>query len=302
MRVVVLGTGAVGSYFAARLARSGVAVTVAGSWPAGLEAIRAGIVVEEPGDSFRVSVPVARSGGPLPEADIVLVLVKSPQTAGIAAVASRALTPGGLLVTLQNGLGNREILEASAGPGRVAIGVTRAGFTLRAPGRVRAIPGLTILGDEPALLAPIAPLAVLLQSAGLPTETTPDVERLVWRKLVANCAINALSALLGVANGALSQGPRRVSLEGVAREVGAVARARGIDLDADPAQLALEVARATAANNSSMLQDLQRGAPTEIDALCGAVTLEGRRLGVPTPLNEQLWRQVLARQAQPATC
>jgi 2-dehydropantoate 2-reductase len=86
-----------------------------------------------------------------------------------------------------------------------------------------------------------------------------------------------------------------------AREVGAVAAARGVDLQADPAELADAVAAATAGNRSSMLQDLDRGAVTEIDAMCGAVVSEGRRLGVPTPVNESLWHAVRAREGRPLT-
>jgi 2-dehydropantoate 2-reductase len=84
-----------------------------------------------------------------------------------------------------------------------------------------------------------------------------------------------------------------------AREVGDVAAASGIDLRADPAELAFEVAAATAGNRSSMLQDLDRGAPTEIDAMCGAVVREGRRLGMATRVNERLWRAVREREGRP---
>jgi 2-dehydropantoate 2-reductase len=91
----------------------------------------------------------------------------------------------------------------------------------------------------------------------------------------------------------------RERVAAAAREVGAVAAAKGIALGADPAELAFDVAARTAGNRSSMLQDLDRGAATEIDALCGAVVAEGSALGVPTPVNAALWREVREREGRP---
>ena len=117
-----------------------------------------------------------------------------------------------------------------------------------------------------------------------------DINRTVWRKLAINCAINPLSALLGCQNGQLLSRPdSRKTLVDAAREVGAVAEAKGIDLETDPAELAVAVAEITAHNRSSMLQDIDRGARTEIDALNGAVVREALPFNVPVPVNESLW-------------
>jgi 2-dehydropantoate 2-reductase len=292
-RLLVFGTGATAVFFAARLARGGkVSVAMAGTWPEALAAIaRDGLQIEEPGGAWRVAVEVLDREWPLPRAELILVLVKSHQTRDAARAAARALTEDGLVLSLQNGLGNREVLEDAVGPGRVALGAVYGGFLLEGPGRVRAVPGKVVLG--PGAEAARAPL----EAAGLPVETSASLEPLLWRKLAANCAINPLSALLGVPNGALLQDAATCErLLAAAREVGAVAAARGIDLGEDAGALAIEVARATATNRSSMLQDLERGALTEIDALCGAVVAEARRLGVPAPVNEGLWREVKARE------
>jgi 2-dehydropantoate 2-reductase len=142
---------------------------------------------------------------------------------------------------------------------------------------------------SPADAGPLARLVQALQAAGMETETMPDIGRLVWRKMAASCSINPVAALLGVANGVLvSSADGRERLAAAAREVGAVAAAKGIDLQEDAVALALTVAARTAGNRCSMLQDLDRGAPTEIDALCGAVVAEGRNVGVPTPVNHTL--------------
>ena len=297
--VVILGTGAMGSLLAARLARGGAArVTVVGAWAEGLEAIgRHGITVED--DSGCWSVPVATATLSHPgKADFVLVLVKSSRTAAVAGTAARAADPGGSILSLQNGLGNIEVLARAAGHDRLAVGVATLGATLLAPGRVRAFPGRIDIGaTRPRSLARLIDAFV---AAGIPAATTADIDGLVWRKLSVSCAINPASALLGLPNGALLASPEsRAEMAAAAREVADVAAAKGIDIQADPAELALQVAAATAGNRSSMLQDLDRGAATEIDAMCGAVVTEGRRLGVDTPVNEGLWRAVREREGRP---
>jgi 2-dehydropantoate 2-reductase len=295
-RVLVLGTGALASLVGGRLAHARVAsVTLQGSWHAALEAIaRDGLAVDDDGQHFTVAVGVCHNDQTPPPADIVLVLVKSLRTEVVAHTAARASAPAGIVVTLQNGLGNAELLERAA-PGRVARGATTSAALLLAPGVVRGSVGDTWLDNRGA------PLARLFEAASMPVHTDIDVDTLLWRKLVATCAILPLTALHGVANGALAERPElRAVLCGVAREVAAVAQARGIVLPADAAALALDVASRTATNRSSMLRDLERGAPTEIDALCGAVAQEGMRLGVATPLNLQLWREVREREGRGA--
>lgn len=298
-RVLVLGTGAMGCLLAARLSRGGAAhVTVAGDWAEGLGAIgRHGITVEDETGRWSARVATASLSDP-GKADFVVVLVKSPRTAAVANTAARALDPGGSIVSLQNGLGNDEVLARAAGRDRVVVGVATLGATLLDPGRVRAFPGRIVIGASRS--QPLAGLIDAFQAAGIPTETTDDIDRLVWRKLAVSCAINPATALLGLSNGALlASAESRRRMAAAAREVGAVAAARGIDLQADPSELAFDVAAATAGNRSSMLQDLDRGATTEIDAMCGAVVIEGRRLGVATPVNEGLWRAVREREGRP---
>jgi 2-dehydropantoate 2-reductase len=282
-RVLVLGTGALACYLGGRLVRSGRArVTLAGTWPEGLQALSsAGITGEEDGASWRVPVRAVRLADVREAADLVFVLVKAHQTAAVAPAAARK---GGLAVTLQNGWGNRETLAAAGC--EVAAGIIVAGATLLGPAHVRAFVGQILVGVPP----PGAQAAVdLLRQAGLPADAAPDVERHLWRKLAVNCSINPLTALLGVPNGRLLEDPdARARMVAAAREVGAVAAARGVDLGGDPGEFAVQVATTAALNRSSMLQDVSRGAPTEIDALCGAVSREGRRLGVATPVSDGL--------------
>jgi 2-dehydropantoate 2-reductase len=287
MRITLLGTGAMACLLGARLAAV-ADVTLAGTWVEGLAALRAcGIQLEEAGTMVAARVSAVPLGAPLAPADLVLVLVKTWQTESVALHLPALLGPEGVALTLQNGLGNLEKL----GP-RACLGVTMLGATLVGPGRVRAG------GAGPTHIAGPAWIAEVFSRAGLETHPADpaQVETLVWGKLVVNCGINALTAILRVPNGELLARPDAARLmESAAIECAAVAQAKGLALSfADPAARVREVAQHTAPNYSSMLQDVLRAAPTEIEAINGAVVREGQRLGVPTPVNEVLWRMVRA--------
>ena len=297
-RVLVLGTGAMACAMGARLARFGrAAVTLAGTWTAALDTIAArGIVVEEPAAVWSAKVDVAPLAGPLGPADIVLVLVKSHQTAAVARTAARSLLPESLAVTLQTGLGNAETLEAACGQGRVAVGVASLAAHLLGPGEVRVTPGRVVVGEQ---AAGASRFADLLAAARLEAELSAGIDRVAWRRLAVTCAIDPLSALTGRPIGTLLEVPEPCdTLVQAAREVGAVALARGIDLGGDPATLAVEAAESSATSRSAMSYDLDRGALTEVDAQNGAVGLEGRRLGVPTPVNDYLWQRIREKEGR----
>lgn len=225
--------------------------------------------------------------------DLLLVLVKAYATADAIRWAAGAVGPQTVALTLQNGLGNAEALVEAIGGGRVLAGTTAQGATLLAPGKVaHGGEGPTSVGAwEPGgpAAATASEVAALFSKAGIPTEAVPDPRPQLWRKLVINCAINPVTALLRVPNGALLEQPAaRRLMEAAAREAGAVAAAAGVDLDGDPVALAQAVAQRTAANRSSMLQDVERGRRTEIAAINGALAARGKALGVPTPVNETL--------------
>ncbi|MCC6187691.1 MAG: ketopantoate reductase family protein [Anaerolineales bacterium] len=292
MAITIFGTGAMACLMGARLAGAGE-VTLVGAWPEGLRALRAGgIRVEGEGPNPPVRVAAVAQGEAAAPARLALVLVKAWQTARVAADLARYLAPDGLALTLQNGLGNLEQL----GP-RARLGVTTQGATLLGPGRVR--PG----GEGVTHVAAPEWVAEILRQAGFETHTVPPDEASgrLWGKLVVNCGINALTALLRAPNGELLRRPEAAQLMAqAAEECAAVARAKGIRLPAgDPAGQARRVAERTAINRSSMFQDILRGAPTEIDAINGAVAREAARLGVPAPVNTILWQLVRALAASP---
>ncbi len=293
--VLIVGTGALASLFAARLASNNVSVSMLGTWREGLAALRQhGVMLVNP-DGSQKSYPVLATDDPkeCKGAKHALVLVKSWQTSRAAGQLVKCLAKDGVALTLQNGLGNQEALAIELGEERVALGVTTTGATLLSSGRVRpGGEGVISLGTHQR----VEPLVCLLREAGFNVEVLDDVNTLIWGKLVINAAINPMTALLRVPNGKLlvSESARQLSAD-LAREVAVVAAAQGIQLAFDdPVAAAEKVMEKTATNNSSMFQDVQRGAPTEIDAICGAVVKVGEQVGVPTPVNRALWLLIRA--------
>lgn len=291
--VVIVGSGAMACWFGARLSPYVDVIMLAG-WPQAVEALRgAGIELDLAGSPTRFQVKVATDPEEIPPARAALVLVKAWQTERAAAQTAAFLADDGVALTLQNGLGNLERLEAALGAERAALGVTTYGATTLAPGRVRpAGDGVIQVGRHPRL----QPLVDAFRQAELEVEQVDDVTGLAWGKLAINAGINPLTALLRIPNGEVAeQAEARHICQAAVREVAAVAQAAGIQLPyADPVETTLTVARRTRENRSSMLQDLDRGAPTEVDAISGAVVAKAAELGRSAPVNETLWRLVRA--------
>ena len=293
MRLLIAGTGAMACLFAARLSSAGNEVTVLGSWPEGLAALRqSGVRLQDlDGNRHQYSVEVMDGSATGGNFSHCLVLVKSWQTERVANQLGRCLSENGVVLTLQNGLGNDELLKAALNPERVLLGVTTVGARMLEPGHVQFTgSGKVFLGAHPHL----GGVPELLQKAGFSVEVVSDPVSLLWGKLVINAAINPLTALLRVPNGELLERPAaRELLAQAAQEAASVARMQGISLPyPDPVIAVEEVARNTSGNYSSMLQDVIRNAVTEIDAINGAIVRVGEHLGVPTPVNRILWKLV----------
>lgn len=264
-----------------------------GTWQEGLNVLREhGVrLVNADGNEQRFPVHATDDPRECMGAKYAIVLVKAWQTERAARQLVECLADDGLALTLQNGLGNYETLTSHLGLDRVALGSTTTGATLLGPGSVRpGGEGIISLGRHQAL----GPLEAALKSANFNVQVVEDPRSLIWGKLVINAAINPLTALLKVPNGKLLERPSaRVMLGALAREAAQVAHAESIDLPFDdPVHAAEEVARKTAANHSSMLQDVLRGAPTEIDAICGAIVRAAEKHRLSTPVNWVCWQLV----------
>ena len=295
MNILILGTGALGTLFAARLTQAGHHVTLLGTWKDGIDALRktGARLIDANGNEHRFEVYAIDDPRECADIEHALVLVKAWQTERAARQLAECLSEDGLAVTLQNGLGNYETLTRDLGLKRVALGSSTTGATLLGPGLAKA-GGEGIISIERHKT--LSPLEEALRSAKFNVHVVEDAQSLVWGKLVINAAINPLTAILRVTNGELLERPSAREMMGkLACEVASVAQAEHIHLPFDdPVAAAEDVARKTAANRSSMLQDVLRGAPTEIDAICGAVVKTAQEHGMDTPANWACWKLVRA--------
>ena len=305
MEILIIGAGAMGGLFAALLA-SRAAVTLLTTNPDHAAAIdRHGLtVLAADGTAQHHQIAILTDPDQYQRrADLVLICTKARATSQAAQVALPLLAEDGLVLTLQNGLGNLERIGAVVGVGRASAGITAQAATLLGPGQVRhAGSGPTVLAAGPGQSARVAAIAALFNRAGIDTRVVADVDGLLWSKLIVNVGINALTALLRVPNGILAQVPEcELLMEQAVGEALAVARALGIELEYDRLlERVGQVCALTADNRSSMLQDILRGAPTEIDVINGAIVARGRSVGVPTPVNLLLTQMIKALEATAA--
>jgi 2-dehydropantoate 2-reductase len=281
VRVVVLGAGSLGSLVGGLLATV-ADVTLVGRDPH-VEAVRT--------NGLRITGAVERTVRPdartdLPRAaDLAVVTVKSYDTDGAA--AQLAACDLGAAVSLQNGFGNEAVLAEHLACA-VLAGTCTYGARLVAPGHVECTGiGRVELGPRAGGESDRADRAgALFDHAGLETTVAADMPRRLWRKLAVNAGINPTTALARVPNGELVGGPAGETARAAAREVGRVAKGNGLELAPDDAVAAMvDVARRTAANRSSMLQDVEAGRRTEVDAITGAVV---DRASDPVPVNRTL--------------
>jgi 2-dehydropantoate 2-reductase len=307
--VLVAGAGAVGSVIGGLLAARGWPVTLVGRSDH-LDAVRRdGLRIEglfgthHVRDVDCVADVLALRG----TFRIVLLTVKSWDTAAMAFAVEKRLAPDGHVLSLQNGLGNLERVAAIVGDRRVLGGRVIFGAELGAPGHVRVtVEAAPVLIGSPdpadaARVAAAARWAAALADAGVPAQSTPAIVAELWAKALYNAALNPMGALLGVPYGHLpSDRDARAVMDDVLDEAFAVARAAGValpwpDADAYRRRFYGELVPSTAGHRSSMLQDLERGRPTEIDAINGHVVRVGRRYGIATPVNDTLTRVIRAR-------
>jgi 2-dehydropantoate 2-reductase len=293
MRVAIVGAGAMGCLFTHLLSRTDSEIFLLDIHPERVEAIRSeGLFVEGVSGDHRLRPSIHLDPGEIGPVDLVLLCVKAPDTLNAARSASALLGRDTPVLTLQNGLGNLEAIEEALGPGRALGGTTSMGATVLSLNRIRhAGWGETVLGEPSGKrTARVEAILGLFEASGLKVAFTEDLRGLLWSKLIVNIGINALTALTGLHNGQipLHAGSRRI-LEKAVEEAVRVASALGVRLlYSDPLQKVLSVCEATAANVSSMLQDVLKQKKTEVNQIQGALIREAARLGIPTPVNETL--------------
>jgi 2-dehydropantoate 2-reductase len=293
MRVCVVGCGAVGSLFAANLAQlDEVEVWAYDLAQAHVDAINAHGLRLSGADEVVGRLRATTDPQELPACDFGIVSTKAMDTPSAIQATAHAFADGSVC-SVQNGLGNEEALAERVS--RVIRGTTFPAGRILEPGHVQwDVRGETTIGPfepRPAPAEAIERLADACTRAGMPTTAVRDARGPQWRKVIFNAATNPVGALTGLTHGRVCEDPGlRALVSGLVDEGKAVARAEGIELDADPEELIDHAAKPEVAydHKASMLQDVEARRATEIDYLNGGIVNFGRAAGVPTPLNETI--------------
>jgi 2-dehydropantoate 2-reductase len=292
MKILVMGAGAVGCYYGGRLAQAGHDVTFVARGE-NLQALqRAGLTVTSVhGDFHLLQVHAVARVEEGEACDLVLVCVKSHDTAQAAEAVRPAIGPETLVLSLQNGVENEEILAETLKTANVLGGMVYIGAELVSPGTVvHTFSGRLVFGERNGERTTRAEhLEQIFLGAGLQAELSSDITATLWDKLMWNATFNAVATLTRSTVGEVLANPQtRQLLRDTMREVIAVAQAQGVRISAARADEHLESSQspAMAAFATSMAQDFARGKHLEYDALNGAVVRAGQRYHVPTPLNQ----------------
>ena len=232
--------------------------------------------------------------------DLALIFVKHSQTGAAAKTAVQLPGETGHILTLQNGMGNAEIISGIAGDNRVICGTTAQGAMMLGLGHIQHSGiGKTIIGMWDQERQPVVDaVAAIFSAAGIQTSGTDDIKPVIWSKLFANVGINAITALTNIRNGQLLDiEPTRLLVESVVKEAIAVARGLNVEVAEDALADVMAIAAATAPNRSSMGQDVDAQRITEIDAINGYIVRRAAEQGIEVPVNLALVRLIKTLQA-----
>ncbi len=297
MKILVLGAGSMGLFFGARLGKE---------MPAFLERdeekcayiAEKGYRLEMEGEETWIHPQISSKPGDFTPPDLLLLMVKTYDTIEALTSAQSLIGPDTYVMTLQNGLGNVEKIAGFAKKDHIIAGTTTHGAyayeknQLRYTGGGEIIAGYPCGGDD----AFLAKVAKIFSDCGLPIKPEQQINHALWTKTLVNAAINPLTALMGIKNGALLQDPELLFfMEKILEEGAYVAEREGVTLlHPDIFSYTKTVAAKTGANYSSMLMDIQRGNPTEICAINGEICRRGVRLGINLPYNMLMQDLILA--------
>ncbi len=293
MKIVIVGPGAIGSLFAAFLSKSKEEI-----WLLDKNKDRAakinqtGISLEGESGSWQVKVKTSASCAEIGQADLIILCVKSFNTKQALEQIRPLLHQDTKILTLQNGIGNLEIISELAGAERVLAGVTNEGATLIETGKIRhAGRGETIIGSvDGKTPVQLRSIREIFNTAGFDCKMSRDIKGLLWSKLIINVGINALSSLTRLPNGKLVEyeGTRRILRDAVTEATRVAKRKRIKLIFDDPLAKVEAVCEGTQGNFSSMLQDVLKKRRTEVDFINGVIVRLGQELGIDVPANRFL--------------
>lgn len=295
MEIAIVGAGVLGSIFGSLFAEKGFDVTLIEVLEERVRLIdREGLWLQWPdGERSHSRMTITSDVGTVGVKDLVMVCVKGYHTRSAIESALPMVGEDTIVLSVQNGLGNLEVIAEVVGPERVIGGITAHSGMAVSMNEVRYVGGLgplLVIGPFDGVSRPgFENMVATFQGAGLDVHTTPDINSVIWKKLIANVSTNVVAALTGLTGGrAVDHEPSVKIIDALARELAQVARAKGIDFPEleDPLAFSLKAFASTKDNRVSMLQDVEAGRPTEIGNLNEVIVSEGRRLNIPTPYNE----------------
>jgi len=291
MKVAVVGAGAMGSLFGVMLAEAGNEVWLYDVWLDHVQTINQnGLLIEREGNTRTVKVKATADALQIGRAELVIIFVKASRTNSAAETAKIIAGSDGSVMTLQNGMGNADVIAEFIEPEQIVAGTTSHGATLLGPGSIRhAGSGPTTIGAWSQTedgLQRAGQLAEFFNRAGIKTESVADVRSVIWNKLLINIGINAITALTHIKNGQILdlEITRELIREAIAEAMN-LAQAMNIKIQDDVLDRVFKVAEATALNRSSMGQDVDNRRQTEIAAINGFIVREAKRLGLKAPVN-----------------
>lgn len=293
MKLVIIGPGAMGCLFAAFLTKAKEEIWLLDKNKERASQInQRGIIIEGISGSWQAEVRATAEAREIGKADLLIISVKSYDTKEAIMQARSLMEDNTAILTLQNGIGNIEIIGEVVGSDKVIGGVTNQGATLIGTGQIRhAGRGETVIGRiDGKIPVELRSIREMFNQAGLETRISRDIKGLLWSKLIINVGINALTAITRLNNGRLIdfEGTRKI-LRGAVTEAVRIAKRKRIKLIYDDPLAKVEaVCEATATNVSSMLQDVLRKKRTEIDFINGVIVRQAQELAIPAPVNSIL--------------
>jgi 2-dehydropantoate 2-reductase len=307
--VAILGTGGIGGYYGGVLARAGHGVRF---WARGanLDVLRLrGLEVRTPEETFTVRVTATDAAAELGQVELALVAVKSYSLPEVAAAARTVALRGATVLPLLNGVDAAEQLTGLGVPREALLGgLTMVSAVRVAPGVVERKSAFQsiVLGELAGGTSPRAQhIVAALRSASVDARETTQVDVELWQKFVFIASVATVCGLARSPIGTVRSAPRGAEfISDAVNEAVAVARARGVRLPVDQAPRTIALIQGLVPQmRPSFLADLERGGPTELDALMGAVARMGSELGVPTPVHSAATAALtasLATTARPA--
>jgi 2-dehydropantoate 2-reductase len=295
MEIAIVGAGVLGSIFGGLFLQKGFSVTLVEVLKERVRLIdKEGLWLQWPdGERTHSRISITSEVNAVGVKDVVMVAVKGYHTRSAIESAMPMIGDDTVVLSVQNGLGNLEAIAETVGPERVVGGITAHSGMPVNMNEVRYVGGLgplLVIGPYDGVLRPgFKNMVAQFQAAGLDVHTTPNINNVIWKKLIANVSTNVVAALTGLTGEiAVKHEPSVNIIAALANELGQVARAKGIDIPEldDPLEFSLKAFASTKDNRVSMLQDVEAGRPTEIGNLNEVIISEGRRFNIPTPYNE----------------